>query len=280
MKTNLFAAAIVVGSLSSAAQADFMPDNDLYKQDGLFEASNVSEAQFDAIIDRAEEIYTPIVHTFGGRFEVKRLWDNSTVNASAYQSGGHWVVNMYGGLARRPKITPDGFTLVLCHEIGHHLGGFPFVQSWSADEGQADYFATLECARQFWGAALTENARFRNGLSSAAKRACDDVWQTQGSQDLCYRTMQASKSISNLLAALQSKEVKFTTPDESVVSKTYDGHPDAQCRLDTYVAGAGCKPSSTSASSRAKTRTTLTVWPPKPIRRSIPAPMQATSPKG
>jgi len=36
-------------------------------------------------------------------------------------------------------------------------------------------------------------------------------------------------------------EVDFSVKDEKIVDKTYEKHPNPQCRLDTYVAGALCK---------------------------------------
>jgi hypothetical protein len=33
---------------------------------------------------------------------------------------------------------------------------------------------------------------------------------------------------------------EFNTPDMSQVKRTDDAHPEAQCRLDTYFAGATC----------------------------------------
>lgn len=77
-----------------------------------------------------------------------RLW-----NASAQRMGSTWVVNMYGGLARHNEITIDGFALVLCHEIGHHLGGAPKYggfNTWGTNEGGSDYFATLKCLRRIF----------------------------------------------------------------------------------------------------------------------------------
>ena len=38
----------------------------------------------------------------------------------------------------------------------------------------------------------------------------------------------------------RSPNVAFTTPDKSVVAKTNDNHPAAQCRLDTYYNGILC----------------------------------------
>jgi Zn-dependent protease with chaperone function len=53
---------------------------------------------------------------------------------------------MFGGLARDPLVTKDGFSAVICHEIGHHIAGAPRKGfSWASNEGQADYFATTKC---------------------------------------------------------------------------------------------------------------------------------------
>ena len=52
--------------------------------------------------------------------------------------------------------------------------------------------------------------------------------------------MNAGESLATLLAALKNQSVDFATPDKNQVKETEDGHPDAQCRLDTYAAGAVC----------------------------------------
>src|SRR5687768_16763139 len=138
MRLKLVMAIYGILGASAWAEATILPPNDLHLQDNIFEfQSNVSEEEFNRVIERAEDVYGPVMEQFGATLEINRLWDNSTVNASAYQSGRTWYVNMYGGLARRPEVTPDGFAMVLCHELGHHLGGFPFSLSWAANEGQS-----------------------------------------------------------------------------------------------------------------------------------------------
>ena len=58
-------------------------------------------------------------------------------------------------------------------------------------------------------------------------------------QDLCYRTAMAGKSVADLLATLGKQDLpSFLTPDENRVTRTYNSHPKAQCRLDTYLSGA------------------------------------------
>jgi hypothetical protein len=48
-------------------------------------------------------------------------------------------------------------------------------------------------------------------------------------------------ALARLLANLGGESVPaFNTPDKSKVSSTNEDHPAAQCRLDTYFAGAVC----------------------------------------
>ncbi len=231
----------VVSLVGSAAYANFLPPNNLHLQDNRRAAANVTEAQFNAVIDEAVAYYGPFIKSnFNANFTVSRRWTDSTVNASATQFFGSWAVNMYGGLARRPEMTPDGFALVLCHEIGHHLGGYPFASAWASDEGESDYFATQSCARDLWKAQTEKNALSRDVITAYPKALCDGAWDDTDDQNLCYRTVLASKAAANLLAALGGTKAAYETTDKSVVKATYHSHPAGQCRLDTYVAAALC----------------------------------------
>src|SRR5690606_11499441 len=142
-----------VFACSEDGSTGFLPENEMNIPVGLKTNGGLSEEQFNAVIDKIEAIYTPIVREMGGRLKINRKWENGTVNANATRLGG-WIVNMYGWLARHETITEDGFALVLCHEIGHHLGGAPKVAGllglnrWASNEGQADYYATLKCLRR------------------------------------------------------------------------------------------------------------------------------------
>jgi hypothetical protein len=234
-------AALALLGTTTAAHASFLPPNNLHLQDNRRAATNVTEAQFNATIDEAIAYYGPFLkENFNANFKVNRLWTDSTVNASATQSGNTWTVNMYGGLARRPETTQDGFALVLCHEIGHHLGGYPFSSNWAADEGSADYFSTLSCARDLWKNQKAKNALSRELITAYPKSLCDAQYSNEDDQNLCYRTLLGGKSLGSLLAALGGTKAAYETPDKKVVSSTVHTHPAGQCRLDTYIAGALC----------------------------------------
>lgn len=236
MLSAAFALLMVSGTVSAfEGNKTFMPENDLHLEKAT---GGITEAEFNDVIDRTSEIYTPIFSQFGATLTIRRLWSDDTVNASAEQpTPTNWRVNMYGGLARRPEVTADGFAMVLCHEIGHHLGGYPYVQGWAANEGQSDIFATSACAYKIFATNHELTAKAREELPEAMKAKCDAAHPTDD-RDICYRALLAGQSLATLLA--NGGDVSFETPDTTEVSRTNHKHPNAQCRLDTYVAGALC----------------------------------------
>lgn len=242
----------VFGSLSifaTNASAMIFPPNDLHLEDSIDRRdANMTKEEFEALIQEAIDFYKPIAKKrHKAKLNADRLWEDSTVNAYAMRVGPLWSISMYGGLARRPEVTKDGFQLVVCHELGHLFGGYPFKKTlfgrfiWHTIEGEADYFATHSCARELWNADLEENAQHRETVDPFARQQCDAAWSSEAERDLCYRVADASYSLAKLLATLHKiPEIGFETPDSKTVSKTSTKHPAAQCRLDTYFAGALC----------------------------------------
>lgn len=154
---------------------------------------------------------------------------------------------MFGGLARHETITEDGFALVVCHEIGHHIGGAPKKASawsnpWASNEGQADYWANLKCLRRVWNNDNNEEviASMDVPAELAAKCGRSFVWNSEVA--MCIRGGMAGLSVAKLFQSLSSetKAPEFTTPDQKVVTRMLDSHPATQCRLDTYFQGSLC----------------------------------------
>jgi hypothetical protein len=265
MLNGLKTSALVLGlSLSGLALActtgpkdGFLPENDLYIPVGQKSINGgLTEAQFNSSLDRVEKIYSSVVASRGAKLTVIRKWSDGTVNAYATQSGKDWQVNMFGGLARHETITEDGMSLVICHELGHHLGGAPKIgasgggwwgggsssMQWASNEGEADYFATLKCLRHtFLNDNNVEVVKTLDAPKSLAD-ACTQNYKSNAEESaLCIRMGMAGKSVANLFSVLSKlPDTKFETPDAKVVSKMDDAHPKAQCRLDTYFQGSLC----------------------------------------
>lgn len=215
----------------------FLPPNDMKIPVGDVRAKGIDEASFNAVLDRAQEIYGPIIAAKGGTLVINRNWSDPTVNAYANQSGDTWHIHMFGGLARHEAVTKDGFALVACHELGHHIGGFPKYSgmSWATNEGGADYYSTLKCLRRLLPAAA------QAPVDPVAKAGCAAHYPEGEGRNRCESGTMAGVSVSALLAELGGDpKPGLSTPDPAVVSDTYDSHPAAQCRLDTYYQGALC----------------------------------------
>jgi hypothetical protein len=248
MKYKNRSASFVLGALllaSSNAFASILPPNDLHLEDNPEIFADITKEEFDKIIDDMVTLYRPLAALHGAKLESSNGWSDSTVNASANRMGNTWFINMYGGLARRAEVSKDGFALVVCHELGHHFGGFPFKggisNGWAADEGQSDYFATQGCARKAWKNEKDLNATFATRVAAFEKERCDGAWSSEDDRNLCYRIAAAGESLGGLLAALKKSPMpSYETPDQKRVFFTNHSHPDAQCRMDTYLAGAVC----------------------------------------
>ncbi|MFN8792255.1 MAG: ImmA/IrrE family metallo-endopeptidase [Bdellovibrionales bacterium] len=231
------------------AHAVFLPESEI-RYDTLKEGrSNMTEEEFKTLIARVQKEYEPLVALHGGKLTISGDWRSDKLNAAAAQIFGTWRVQISGALARRPELTPDGFALILCHELGHHLGGYalgrppvPFGGIWAANEGQADYFATQVCARKLWGPETARNAEARKSVDPLARQKCEAVWSNETDRDLCYRIAVAVESLSITMMVLKNETQKpsFQTPDPAAVPKTSDAHPATQCRMDTSLAGALC----------------------------------------
>lgn len=257
MKKSVLAAAFLAAAASLALAArrpavktlctGFLPENDMKIPVGDVRAQGLDEAMFNRVLDRIEAVYGPIVASKGGSLKVVRKWEDATVNAYAQQFGKTWQISMFGGLARHASITEEGFMLVACHEIGHHIGGYP-KSSWATNEGGSDYFATLKCMRRMYG-----DAAPLGDVDPTAESACRRQFEGEGARNGCRNGARGGQSVAFLFQALRQSPTppKFDTPNTTVVDRMNNQHPETQCRLDTYFQGALCTASLDSDQSNS-----------------------------
>jgi hypothetical protein len=216
-----------------------MPENDLWKQDFLEVAPNINQDQFNAVIDTALKVYTPMAQENDETIVVNRRWEDSTVNAYVERNRAQETVtiHMYGGLARRPEVIPESFALVICHELGHAYGGAPYLSAALrlSAEGMADYHGAGECLKKVLP--LIPSSFDVSTTSGYSAEKCSQIYPSSASAySLCVRSLEAGISLGRLLSTLtKEKEPSYLTPDNLVVSKTELSYPKTvQCRIDTY----------------------------------------------
>lgn len=161
--------------------------------------------------------YSEEVASYGAELDIELQWNNKSKNAHAARWGNTWRI-VIGGAFLNWKNGDGPLRLLLCHELGHHLGGSPKKfpgtgdLSWVAAEGQADYFAGHDCALKIMDLETAVRAS-----ESLAKH----WWHNNRKQRR---------------RPPPSLDKKSTV----VVEKTLRKHPEPQCRLDTYIAGITC----------------------------------------
>ncbi len=187
------------------------------------------------------------------KIRILPMWENSDVNAYATiteveTSPGimtqQRVIAMFGGLARHPMMTVDGFALVACHEIGHHFGGYPRKgESFASAEGQADYYGTSKCLRHVFAGENNVQLMARRPVDLTARLRCKTAFpKNPEDAAICMRSAMAGITLAMTLGSLGSSPeiVTLKTPEREVVTETNVSYPTTQCRLDTYFRGALC----------------------------------------
>ncbi len=157
--------------------------------------------------------------------------DYNIYRAAYHRSGDNQYIWVFGGLIRADFMTVDGAALIICHEIGHGLGGPPYKMNGSTTEGQSDYFATGECLDLFF--AKWERPLLHSELNHPAKEFCQD--------ESCLRKLSAIDVQREYFFIHEEARTSYFIPDPTVVSEVSredSFYPSAQCRLDTYLAGA------------------------------------------
>lgn len=186
------------------------------------EFTGTSKLNLDQIHDRVapwiqqfEEDLSPLVLNHGGELHLVLDWDSDRVNAEAKRNGREFMIIIYSGLITKVPVKRTTLELILCHELGHHLGGTPLAsrQGWSSSEGQADYYSTLECAKELKNISYDE---MKKELEILAK---------------FYAQIDRSPL-----------QPSLNHVDSNIVNRTFFGYPNAQCRLDTLIAGWENKP--------------------------------------
>lgn len=232
---------------SSITHASILPENKLRipvsaKNEGL------TKMQYHRTIDKFEETMGPVIEATGKTLTIRRLWNDPKVNAGTTIKGKEIIINLYGGYARHSLNTEDAFMLVLCHELGHHLGGTPKKKGkegqnrWPSVEGQADYYATLKCLRNIFAKDTHEESVKKFKAEDFVKEKCSGAFKDISEAAICMRSTMAGIVTANISADIRNTEQPdITMRDKKRVTVTNPSHPLPQCRLDTYFQGALCE---------------------------------------
>jgi hypothetical protein len=236
MKLVSLAALLAFFSVSTETPKElcnFVPTSFVLQEE---DEGGITEKEFNDVLSEFEKVMSPLVKEKGYKLQINRRWTDDTVNANTTTEGSKWVINAFGGLARYKGMDAEAFMMVMCHELGHHMGGFP-AQGWASNEGQSDYYATSKCYPR-----MTYSKNKSINAPKIVTEKCSLQHKSQEEIEICEKGSMIGYTLASVLNSLSgsSKVISFETPDKTEVSRTNNAHPKAQCRLDTYFAGAVC----------------------------------------
>ncbi|MCW8886484.1 MAG: hypothetical protein OQK12_14720 [Motiliproteus sp.] len=204
--------------------------------------AEITKSQFDLIIATATDQYADVFAEHQQRLSIVATWESDNVYANAWKmedaKGETGLIQISGGFARHPDISPTAFALILCHEIGHHIAGPPFIWKFSA-EGQSDYFGAADCLRKLFRRGVFEP--HKGHIPRVVIKACADAFTIPEERQICARIALAGSTLANYFARKRGfPKPLLSRRDQSVAKSTILVPTNPQCRLDTYFAAALC----------------------------------------
>ena len=234
------------------AQASFLPPNIKVSPEQLDWSNKFSPLNtYQKQIEEIKTVFSRIVSQEGGKLSIDIKSGSKTVNAFARRSGANnenWEIVIHEGLLRHKRLTPEVLTVILCHEIGHHLGGKPTKgeDSWVSVEGQADYYGVHYCLKT-----LRDKSNLHFSLStdlpSTIKKSCESRFHSKYEVDFCKTSIAYSEATAKFLSVMgqtrrgrRGVKPRLEKRDKNIVSSTTLQHPNRQCRLDTMIEASLC----------------------------------------
>lgn len=249
MKQLLFAFLLLQSSLafSHGEDCDIHKANKLF-EDGFNTNRNTSVTLGFSTKDKKDQntfrkinqsvylLYSNQVKKHEAKLAINELWNSKESNAYAVKLNNSWTITMQGELYRHPYLSNDGYALVVCHEMGHLLGGAPYTinKDKSSVEGQADLWAIGSCLPRYLNA-------FGDVPDYSDKRIVEICRSQNVDLKTCYQSALAAESLARTLAHISGQMLpSLYVRDNSVAQSTLLAHPTSQCRLDTFMNGIMC----------------------------------------
>jgi hypothetical protein len=205
-------------------------------------AGPIPQPRFLGVANEIRRVYEPLARKDNTTFKIIWKLNEGVINASGIKRNGSWELTVYGGLMFHPFMTEEAFRFILCHEMGHILGGEPTFPvspiDRTSNSGQPDYYAAAVCMKLLLKDA--DNTH-QNAVDPVVEVRCRHTFNTPREQNLCRRVGNAGNEAARFLSTILGQKASYSTPSREVANHMESAHPVLQCRMDTYLAGALCR---------------------------------------
>lgn len=217
--------------------------------------AKVSEAEFEYISGSLSRIFDNEFSELSSSLKIslKRAPNDKPNAFAAKREQGIWEVTIISSLLNLEQLSPASLGMILCHEVGHFIGGTPYVvgrqltaavrarapKKMSA-EGQADYFASQICFKKL----IQEVPEILNQIHFYP---IDTVTKNECADENCAKAIHAAYETTlvyqELMRHLDVNENFSGHLNNEASERTLDyvgEYPTLDCRFETFVNGLTC----------------------------------------
>lgn len=202
--------------------------------------SRVSEKDYLQLIADFQSAYLPqVIQKTGKPVLILNEWKNPYFSAYSFQRESYFQISLSGGTARAPGATQASLAAIVCHELGHIIGGEPLQTipggEWASSEGQADFFAAKICLPNYF---------HRHPEAQTAGSTDPEIMKTCHGNESCESVAKTGFEVVSFFQRYSYHEyvpVRLETHEKPSTELIRNKYPTDQCRLDTFVGGAICQ---------------------------------------
>lgn len=156
-----------------------------------------------------------LISEFKVQVQLDAKWESPYFGAGISFYENTFRLMILGGTTRIKGLTPDAYAAIVCHELGHIIGGSPLQTipgaEWSSSEGQSDFFAASVCLPRYF-----------------KKLGVSDL-------EISQRVEQAGFEMISAFMTIEKGSVKrFKMDDTRVESTLINNYPTLQCRYENF----------------------------------------------
>jgi hypothetical protein len=183
------------------------------------ESKELNANEFYLIPSKIFSLYENEISHLSYPFIFDGKWQSPYFGAGVSLFDNSFHLMILGGTTRISMMTKDAYAAIVCHELGHLLGGEPRQTISGADfasaEGQADFYAASTCLPRYFSAIGIS----KNDLNNRIEKA--------GYEFLSLATLFDSEIQNTTL--IRSK-VQLPVVNETIINR----YPSFQCRYENY----------------------------------------------
>ncbi len=208
---------------------------------GVIPNSGIQKAEVDTLIAVITELYFTDVEKKGHHLAWDFNWEQPYIGAGSYPPNEFFRIMLWGGFVRAPQVSIESLALILCHELGHLLGGPPYLTLDASEgnlisaEGQADFFAAQSCLPRL---IKDQRVHFRPTSHAFALQFCS-------ADETCEKILETAQDFAVILHSYFDRfntQANIEQSSAEIASTTLImSYPSDQCRIDTYKAAALCQ---------------------------------------